>query len=186
MAKLVYTCFASLDGFVEDARGGPDWYAPDEEVWNYLNDLERPIGTYLYGRGMYEAMLYWETAQVDPGMPQAAQREFIQLWQKADKIVFSRTLESVAMSKSRLVRAFDPESVRRLKTDASADASVGGATLAGEALRAGLVDELRIFTVPMLIGGRTRSLPTDFASTLELREVKTFTSGVVFLSYTIA
>jgi dihydrofolate reductase len=186
MAKLVYTCFASLDGFVEDARGGPDWYAPDEEVWSYLNDLERPVGTYLYGRGMYEAMLYWETAQVDPGMPQAAQREFMQLWRRADKIVFSRTLESVEMSRSRLVRTFDPESVRRWKDDATADSSVGGAALAGEALRAGLVDELRIFTVPVLIGGRKRSLPADVARPLELREVRTFTSGVAFLRYAIA
>ena len=186
MAKLVYTAFVSLDGFVENARGGPDWYAPDEEVWSYLNHLERPLGTYLYGRGLYESMVYWETAQLDPVLPQAPQQEFIDLWRKADKIVFSRTLGSVEMSKCRLEREFDPESVRRLKTGADADMSVGGATLAGEALRAGLLDELRIFTVPMLIGGRKRALPADIARTLDLREVQAFNGGVVFLRYTIA
>ena len=127
-------------------------------------------------------MLYWETAHLDPDMPKVW-RDFVELWRAADKIVFSSTLESVEMSRTRLERAFDPESVRRLKVGASTDLSVGGAALAGAALRAGLVDELRIFTVPILIGGRKRALPADVASKLEFHEARTFASGVAFLRY---
>ena len=185
MARLIYTTFASLDGCVEDADGAIDWSAPDEEVLGFLNDLERPIGTYLYGRRMYEAMRCWETMPPDPSMSSGV-RDFIQLWRGAEKIVYSKTLPVVETSRTRLERDFDPESVRRLKEATGADISVGGAALAGEALKAGLVDEVRIFTVPVLIAGHKRALATDRPTTLELVESRPFSSGVVLLRYRAA
>ncbi len=158
MAKLIYSAIASADGYVEDAGGGFGWAAPDEEVFRFVNDLERPVGTYLYGRRMYQTMLYWETAHTVPGQPSFIQ-EFTGIWQAAEKIVFSATLTSVSSARTRIERNFDPGMVRQLKSVTEHDMTVGGADLAGQAIRAGLVDELQLFVVPVVVGGGKRALP---------------------------
>lgn len=184
MAKLIYAAIASLDGYVEDAHGGFAWAAPDDEVHTFVNDLERPVGTYLYGRRMYETMRYWETAHTLPDLPSVA-RAFAEMWQAADKIVFSRTLASASSARTRIEREFDPDLVRRLKTSAEHDLTVGGAELAGQAIRAGLVDELHLLAVPALVGGGKRALPRDVRADLELTDTRRFAGGVVYLDYRI-
>ena len=149
MTDLVYTANVSVDGFTEDTDGRVDWYPPDEEVFSFIRELERPAGTYLYGRRMYESMLYWESADPD----EAYVREFAEMWRDADKVVYSRTLESVSSARTRLEHDFDPDAVRHLKADAGRRLTIGGANLAGQAFAAGLVDELRLLTAPVVLGG---------------------------------
>ena len=182
MAKLVYSAIASADGYVEDAAGSFDWAAPGEELLCFVNDLERPVGTYLYGRRMYETMLYWETAHTVPGQPSFV-REFTGIWQAAGKIVFSKTLQSVPSARTRIERDFDPGMVRQLKSAAGHDMTVGGADLAGQAIKAGLVDELQLFLVPVVVGGGKRALPNGVRSDLELLDTQPFASGAVYLRY---
>jgi dihydrofolate reductase len=152
MAKLIYSAIASLDGYVADEDGNFGWAVPDEEVHAFINDLQRPIGTYLYGRRMYETMVGWET---DPTLAEQSplMRDFAQIWQAADKIVYSKTLEAVSSARTRIERDFDPELVRQMKARAGRDLNVGGPELAAQAFRAGLVDELYLFVVPIVVGG---------------------------------
>jgi dihydrofolate reductase len=183
MANLVYSAIASLDGYVADANGNFDWAAPDEEVHAFVNDLERPVGTYLYGRRMYEVMAVWQTLSVDD--EPAVMRDFAELWRAADKIVYSRTLDEVTTPKTRLERDFDPEAVRDLKDTAASDLGVGGPGLAAEALAAGLVDEIGLFLTPVIVGGGTRALPDGVRLDLELLEERRFASGVVYTRYRV-
>jgi dihydrofolate reductase len=184
MAKLIYSAIASLDGYVADTEGRFDWSAPDEEVHAVVNDLERTVGTYLYGRSMYEVMTAWET------MPLAGQppymREYAEIWRAADKIVYSRTLEGVASARTRIERDFHPEAVGALKAGADADLSVGGPHLAAEALRAGLVDECHLFVNPVVVGGGNQALPDGLRLELELLDVRRFGNGVVHLHYRVS
>ena len=182
MARLIYSAIASADGYVEDTGGSFDWGAPGEELLRFVNDLERPVGTYLYGRRMYETMLYWETAHTVPGLPSSV-REFTGIWQAADKIVFSTTLQSVSSARTRIERNFDPGMVRQLKSVTEHDMTVGGADLAGQAIKAGLVDELQLFLVPIVVGGGKRALPSGVRLDLELLDTRRFASGAVFLRY---
>ena len=182
MAKLVYSAIASLDGYVADTDGNFDWAAPDEEVHAFVNDLERKVGTYLYGRRMYEVMRYWETAQAVTDPP-TVEQDYAQIWRAADKVVYSRTLESVSSARTRIERGFDPEAVRRMKTQAERDISVGGPNLAAQALKAGLVDECYLFVTPIVVGGGTQSLPDDVRVKLELLDERRFGHGVVHLHY---
>ena len=182
MAKLIYSAIASLDGYVEDEDGEFDWAAPDEEVHAFVNDLERPVGTYLYGRRMYEVMSFWETAPTTVDQP-AVLRDYAEIWKAADKIVYSRTLETVSSAKTRLARDFDVEAIRQLKARAARDISVGGPALAAQAIRAGLVDEIHLFVSPVVVGGGTRSLPDGVRAQLELLDERRFGNGVVYLRY---
>jgi dihydrofolate reductase len=182
MAKLIYSGIASLDGYVVDAGGNFDWAAPDAEVHAFVNDLERPVGTYLYGRRMYETMAVWET--MDDPAPEM--RDYGELWRAADKVVYSRTLESVSTPRTRLERELAPDAVRALVADASRDVSVGGPTLAGAALAAGLVDEIQLFLNPIAVGGGTPALPHGLRVGLELLDHRRFAGGVVYLSYRVA
>jgi dihydrofolate reductase len=182
MARLIYSALASADGYVEDATGNFDWAAPDEELLRFVNDLERPVGTYLYGRRMYETMLYWETAHTVGGQPSFV-REFTRIWQAAEKVVFSTTLASVSSARTRIERTFDPGMVRQLKSATEQDTTVGGADLAGQAIKAGLVDELQLFLVPVVVGGGKRALPNGVRSDLELLDTQRFASGAVYLRY---
>jgi dihydrofolate reductase len=182
MARLIYSVIASADGYVEDAAGSFDWAAPGEELLRFVNGLERPVGTCLYGRRMYETMLYWETAHTVPGRPPSV-REFTGIWQAAEKIVFSKTLESVSSARTRIEPNFDPGMVRQLKSATEHDMTVGGADLAGQAIKAGLVDELRLFLVPIIVGGGKRALPSGVRSDLELLDTRRFASGAVYLRY---
>jgi dihydrofolate reductase len=179
VAKLIYSAIASLDGYVADEAGEFDWAAPDEEVHAFVNDLERPAGTYLYGRRMYEVMAAWETMPL-AGQP-PAMRDFAEIWRAADKIVYSRTLEAAASERTRIEREFDPDSVRRLKATAGRDLSVGGPELAGQTLEAGLVDELHLFLVPVVVGGGKRALPDGVRLELELLDERRFGNGTVYL-----
>jgi dihydrofolate reductase len=174
---LVYSAIASLDGYVVDASGSFDWAAPDEEVHAAVNDAERGIGTYLYGRRMYEVMTFWETADDDDPV----MRDYAAIWQAADKVVYSTTLPAVTTARTRLERAFDPDAVRALAADGVV--SIGGPTLAAHALRAGLVDECHLYVVPEVVGGGTPWLPDDVRISLDLLDVRRFASGVVHLSY---
>jgi len=182
MAKLIYSAIASADGYIEDAAGRFGWAAPDEEMHRFVNDLERPVGTYLYGRRMYETMRYWQTAHTVPSQPSFA-REFAGIWQAAEKIVFSTTLASVSSARTRIERTFDPGMVRQLKSASEHDMTVGGADLAGQAIKAGLVDELQLFLVPVIVGGGKRALPDGVRSDLELLDTQRFASGAVYLRY---
>jgi dihydrofolate reductase len=184
MARLIYSAITSLDGYVADEEGTFDWAAPDEEVHAFINDLERPIGTYLYGRRMYDTMVYWETAHTLAGQPEVF-RDFTEIWQAADKVVYSRTLETVSSARTRIERAFDPETIRRMKARAGRDIMVGGPNLAAQAIRAGLVDELQLFLTLIVVGGGRRSLPTNIRLNLELLDERRFGSGVVYLRYRI-
>jgi dihydrofolate reductase len=183
MAKLIYTAIASLDGYIEDERGNFDWGEPDEEVHSFVNDLERPIGTYLYGRRLYETMVAWETLSLAEEPPHI--REFAELWRKADKIVYSNTLESTASARTRLERTFDPEAVEALKAEADRDLSVGGGALGSTAFAAGLVDELRLFLAPVVVGGGKRALSDGLRLKLELQEERPFGSGFVYVRYRV-
>jgi dihydrofolate reductase len=182
MARLIYSAIASADGYIEDAGGSFDWAAPDEELFRFVNELERPVGTYLYGRRMYQTMLYWETAGQAPGQPSYV-RDFTRLWQAADKIVFSATLASVSSARTRIERTFDPGMIRQLKQATGRDMTVGGADLAGQALTAGLVDELQLLLVPAAVGGGKPALPAGVRLDLELLDTRRFASGAVYLRY---
>lgn len=184
MAKLIYSPIASLDGYVADENGKFDWAAPDAEVHRFVNELERPIGTYLYGRRMYEVMVYWETMDTGTDHPSVID-DYTRIWQAADKIVYSRTLEAVSSTRTKLESEFDPEAVRHLKATASRDISVGGPDLAGQAMAAGLVDELHVLIVPVVVGAGTRSLPDDARLDLELLDERRFAGGVVHLHYRV-
>ena len=156
MAKLIYSAITSLDGYVADEEGNFDWSAPDEEVHAFVNDLERQVGTYLYGRRMYEVMVYWETAATRDDQPQ---QDYAEIWQAADKIVYSRTLETTSSARTRVEREFDSAAVRKLKSSAQQDISVGGPNLAAQAIRAGLVDECHLFLSPVVVGDGNPALP---------------------------
>jgi len=179
MAKLIYTAIASLDGYIEDEDGRFEWAAPDEDVHAFVNDLERPIGTYLYGRRMYEVMAAWETIS-DPA---PVMQDYAHVWRAADKIVYSTTLETVSSARTRIERAFDPEAVRQMKASAERDLSIGGPELAARAFRAGLVDECRLFLSPIVVGGGKPALPDGVRLPLELLDERRFGNGVVHLRY---
>ena len=181
MGKLIYLTLASLDGYVADKDGKFDWAEPDEEVHAFVNDLARPVGTYLYGREMYEVMIAWETLDLADEPPVI--QDFAEIWRAADKIVFSRTLESVSSARTRLEREFDPDAIRLLKAQAAHDVAVAGPGLAAEAIRAALVDELQLFLAPVIVGGGKRTLPDDVRLDLELLEERRFDSGMVYLRY---
>ncbi|MEP6954920.1 MAG: dihydrofolate reductase family protein [Solirubrobacteraceae bacterium] len=182
MAKLIYSAIASLDGYVADADGKFDWAAPDEDVHAFVNDLERPVGTYLYGRRMYEVMSYWDTAPTDDSVAPVP-RDFAQIWQAAEKVVYSRTLQDASTSLTRIEPAFDPETIRAMKASAERDISVGGPGLAGQAIAAGLVDECHLFLSPVIVGGGTAALPDGVRWPLELVGERRFAGGAVHLHY---
>jgi dihydrofolate reductase len=181
MAKLMYSAITSLDGFVADEDGNFDWSAPDEEVHTFVNDLQRPVGTYLLGRRMYEVLVAWETMTL-AGQPPFIQ-DFASIWRAADKIVYSRTLETSSSARTRIERDFDPEAVRQLKAAAGRDLTVGGPDLAAQAIAAGLVDEYHLFFTPVVVGGGKRSLPNGARLKLELLDERRFGNGVVHLHY---
>ena len=181
MARLIYSAIASLDGYVADESGNFDWAAPDEDVHRFVNELERPIGTYLYGRRMYETMVFWGIADV-ADMPPFV-RDFAEIWRAADKVVYSKTLKTASTARTRIERAFDPDAVRQLKASAERDVSVGGAELAARAIEAGLVDEYQLFGAPVVVGGGKRWLPDHVRLDLELLDVRRFGSGFVYLRY---
>jgi dihydrofolate reductase len=182
MAKLIYSAIASLDGYIADEEGNFDWAVPDEEVHAFVNDLDRPLGTHLYGRRMYEMMVGWET---DPTLAAKSPllRDFAEIWQAADKVVYSRTLEVVSTARTRIERDFDPEAVRQMKASAGRDMVVGGAELATHAFGAGLVDECHLFLAPIVIGGGKRALPEGVRVVLELLDERRFGNGMVYLHY---
>jgi len=183
VASLIYSAIASLDGYIEDARGTFAWAAPDEEVHAFVNDLERPVGTYLYGRRMYETMAYWERPP-QPYDQSSVARDFAEIWRRADKVVYSRSLPAVSTARTRIERAFDPDAVRLLKATAARDLTVGGSELAGQAILAGLVDEYHLFLVPVVVGGGKRALPDANApADLELLHERRFQNGTVYLHY---
>jgi dihydrofolate reductase len=182
MAKLTYSAITSLDGYVEDEDGKFDWAAPDEEVHAFVNDLERPIGTYLYGRRMYETMVFWETLSTGADEP-AVMHDFAELWRAAEKVVFSRTLQTTSSARTRVERELDADAVRRLKESSETDVSIGGAELAGQALAMGLVDECQLFLTPVLVGGGKAALPDNVRAQLELLDERRFAGGVVYLRY---
>ncbi len=182
VAKLIYSTITSLDGYVADKDGNFDWAAPDEEVHAFVNDLERKVGAYLYGRRMYEVMRYWETAHSLTDRP-TVEQDYAQIWRAADKIAYSRTLEAVSSARTRIERSFDPEAVRQMKTRAERDISVGGPDLAAQAFRAGLVDECHLFVTPVVVGGGKQSLPRNVRLDLELLDERRFEGGVVHLHY---
>jgi dihydrofolate reductase len=184
LAKLIYAAIASLDGYVEDAEGRSDWAMPDEEVHAFANDLERPIGTHLYGRRMYETMVFWETASAEADKP-AAFSDYAAIWRATDKVVYSRTLQTVSSARTRIEGEFDPDAVRRLKQSSGADIAVGGAELAGQAIGAGLVDECHLFLCPIVVGGGKRALQDNVRAQLELLDERRFRAGVVYLHYRI-
>jgi dihydrofolate reductase len=184
MAKLIYSAITSLDGYIADEDGNFDWAAPDEAVHTFVNDLERPVGTYLYGRRMYEVMVAWETVPTGFDQPPVIQ-DYAQIWRAADKNVYSRTLETASSARTRIERDFDPEAVRRMKAEAKRDISVGGPDLAAQTIKAGLVDELHLFLTPIIIGGGKRVLPDSVRLKLDLLDERRFGSGVVHLHYRI-
>ena len=182
MARLIYAAICSLDGYVADADGKFEWAAPDEEVHGFVNDLERPIGTQLLGRRMYDTLAVWETMGSGPDEP-PVMSDFAEIWRAADKVVYSRTLDQVSTARTRIEREFDPDAVRAMKAAASADLSIGGPEIAAVALRAGLVDECHLFLTPVLIGGGHRALPDGLHLELELLDERRFGNGVVYLRY---
>jgi dihydrofolate reductase len=184
MAHLIYSAIASLDGYVADESGNFDWAAPDEEVHAFVNELERPIGTYLYGRRMYEVMTYWETAGAAAD-DHPVERDFAAIWRAADKVVYSRTLEQAASARTRIEREFDPDAVRQLLAEAERDVGIGGSELAAQALAAGLVDECQLFLAPVVVGAGKRALPQGVFTRLELLDERRFDSGMVYLHYRV-
>jgi dihydrofolate reductase len=182
VARLIYTAITSLDGYVADKNGNFDWAAPDEEVHAFVNDLERGAGTYLYGRRMYEVMAFWETAHTLADQTPAI-KDYAAIWQAADKIVYSSTLEKVTSARTRIERDFDPQVVRQMKAEARRDISVGGPHLAAEAIAAGLVDEYHLFVTPVMVGGGNSALPDDVFVNLQLVDERRFKGGVVHLHY---
>ena|SRR6266566_1562276 len=182
MAGLIYSAITSLDGYIEDDEGKFDWAAPDEEVHAFVNDLERPIGTYLYGRRMYETMVFWETLSTEADEP-AVIRDYGGIWRAAEKIVYSRALQTVSSARTRIEREFDRDAVRRLKQSSGADIAVGGAELAGQAIAAGLVDECHLLLNPILVGGGKRAFSDQVHARLQLLDERRFGNGVVHLHY---
>ena len=182
MAKLIYSALTSLDGYIADEDGNFDWAAPDEEVHTFVNDLERKVGTYLYGRRMYEVMRYWETTQAVADR-HPVEMDYARIGRAGDKIVYSKTLETVSSARTRIERSFDPEVVRRMKGQAERDISVGGPDLAAHAFGARLVDECHLFLTPIVIGGGKRALPESVRVGLELLDERRFGNGMVYLRY---
>jgi dihydrofolate reductase len=182
MAKLIYSAIASLDGYVADEDGKFDWAVPDEEVHRFINDLQRPVGAYLYGRRMYETMAGWET---DASLAEQSEfmRDFARIWQAADKIVFSKTIETVSTARTRIERDFDPDELRRMKASAGSDLTVAGPELAAQAFKARLVDECHLFLAPVVVGGGKQSLPDGLRLELELLDERRFGNGMVYLRY---
>ena len=178
MASLSYLAIASLDGYVEDEQGKFEWAAPDEEVHAFVNDLERTVGIHLYGRRMYETMAWWET-----GEHTGVYGDYAEIWRAADKVVFSRTLQTVSSERTRIEHDFDAAAIRRLKDGSRSDISIGGAELAGQAIAAGLVDECHLLLQPVLVGGGKRALPAGANAQLELLDERRFRSGVAYLRY---
>jgi dihydrofolate reductase len=185
MAKLIYSALGSLDGYVADEDGKWGWAAPDEEVHRFVNDLQRPVGTQLLGRRMYDVLVAWETMHTRPDQPQHI-LDYAQIWQAADKIVYSKTLEEASSARTRIERDFDPDAVRQLKASAERDLIVGGPNLAAQAFRAGLVDECHLFVAPAIVGGGNQSLPDDVRLDLELLDERRFANGMVYLGYRVA
>jgi dihydrofolate reductase len=184
VAKLIYSAICSLDGYVEDTSGSFDWAAPDEEVHAFVNDVERPIGTYLYGRRMYDTMFYWERPPDDVARSPAA-TDYAQIWQAADKVVFSASLTTVSSARTRIESSFDPEAVRMLKESATSDLTIGGATIATRAFAAGLVDECHLIVHPVAIGAGKAAFPTDQRIDLELLDQRRFGGGAIHLHYRV-
>jgi dihydrofolate reductase len=182
MAKLISSAITSLDGYVADADGNFDWAAPDEDVHVLVNDVERPVGTYLYGRRMYEVMVTWETMPTLADQPLFVQ-DYAEIWRAADKIVYSKTLERVSSARTRIERAFDPEAVRQMIATTGRDITVGGSDLAAQAIKAGLVDECHLFVTPIVVGGGKHFLPNNVRVKLELLDERRFGNGVVHLHY---
>ena len=189
MANLIYSAISSLDGYVEDPEGRFDWAEPDDEVLAFVNELERPIGTYLYGRRMYETMVFWETVSRETASTGADEPpvfwDFAGIWRAAEKIVYSRSLQTVASARTRIERAFDRDAVVRLKQSSGTDLAVGGAELAGRAIGAGLVDECHLLLCPIVVGGGKRALPANVRTQLELLDQRRFRNGVVHLHYRV-
>jgi dihydrofolate reductase len=182
MARLLYMAITSLDGYVADTKGNYGWAMPDDEVFRFVNDFERPVGTYLYGRRLYQEMTGWETAHTVPGQS-ALMLDFARIWQAADKVVYSASLPAVSTARTRIERAFDPDAIGELKRQADRDITVGGATLAGHALRAGLVDECHLLISPVVVGGGRKALPSEVFLRLDLVDQRRFGNGVVHLHY---
>jgi dihydrofolate reductase len=182
MARLVYSALMSLDGYVADEDGNFDWAVPDDEVHAFVNDLQRPIGTHLYGRRLYEVMRAWETIHTVPDQP-AVVLDFAAVWQVADKVVYSRTLDAVSTTRTRLEREFDLEAVRRMKAASDSDLLVGGAELAAQAFAAALVDDVHLFLAPVIVGGGTRALPERVRLDLELVDERRFGNGMVYVHH---
>jgi dihydrofolate reductase len=184
MAELIFSAITSLDGYIEDDIGNFDWAEPDEAVFRFVTELERPVGTYLYGRRMYETMRYWETVDVHED-ESPVEWEWTQMWRAADKVVYSRSLDAVATARSRIERDFDPDTVRAMKGTAARDLTIGGPDLAAQAFRAGLVDRCQLFLTPVLVGGGKPALPRDVRLDLDLVTEHRFDRGVVFLDYRV-
>jgi dihydrofolate reductase len=183
MAKLIYSAIASLDGYVADEEGKFGWAEPDEEVHAFVNDLSRPVGTFLIGRRMYDVLLAWENLQL-ADQP-AVMQDFAEIWRAADKIVYSRTLETAASDRTRIERDFDPDAVRQLKATADRDLAVGGAELAAQAFEAGLVDECHLVLAPIVVGGGAKALPEGLRVELKLLDERRFGNGMAYLGYRI-
>jgi dihydrofolate reductase len=184
MARLIYSVITSLDGYIEDEQGEFMWAEPDLEVHAFFNDVERPVGTYLYGRRMYETMVYWETVSTGPEQS-APSRDYTQIWRAADKVVYSRTLQAPQSARTRIERDFEPAAISALKESSARDITVGGAGLAATAMAAGLVDECQLYLVPVLVGGGKRALPDGVRTQLSLLDEHRFRSGFVFLRYQV-
>jgi dihydrofolate reductase len=184
MAKLIYSTIASLDGYVADEDGKFDWAKPDEEVHSFVNDLYRPVGTFLFGRRMYEVLVAWETLELADQLPYI--QDFAEIWRAADKVVYSKALETASSARTRIERDFEPEAVRQLKATAERDLSVGGPDLAAQALEAGLVDEIHLVVAPVVVGGGIAALPDSFRLHLELLDERRFGNGMVHLRYRTA
>lgn len=185
MAKLMYLATCSADGFVEDAGGNFDWTDPSEEVHAFINELVRPVGTYLHGRRMHETMTYWDTVPMGEDMA-PVEREFAEIWHATDTVVYSRTLSEVTTPRASLEREFDPAAVRQMKEREGRDLGIGGAELAAQALAAGLIDELYLFVAPVLLGAGKPALPADARHDLELLDQRGFANGTVFLHYGVS
>ena len=182
MAKLIYAAIASLDGYVADEQGEFGWSMPDEEVHAFVNDLERPVGTHLYGRRMYEVLKAWESDDLLVGQPPCI-HDYAEIWRASDKIVYSRSLEEISTSRTKLERTFDPEAVRRLKESEEREISIGGPELAAQAIEAGLVDEIHLFLAPVAVGAGKPALPMQSHLPLQLRDHRSFGNGTIYLRY---
>ena len=182
MGKLIYTAITSLDGYIEDEAGKFDWAAPDDEVHAFVNELERPIDIYLYGRRMYETMVFWETLSTGPEQPRVG-RDFAEIWRAAEKRVYSRTLEAATSQRTRIERDFDSQAIRQLKEASGRDISIGGPDIAAHAFSAGLVDECHLFLTPIAVGGGKPALPAGMRISLELLDHRSLGDGVVHVHY---